>query len=124
MNSKRRISNLVLAFVTPFQQKLNLPFDPHKSPGLFTTFGPEDIFHYIYALFHSPTYRSRYAEFLKIDFPLVSPTILPRPLLVPYLPLAADELVVKINLKCPQIIGLKSPLFISQNVQWPPLWIL
>ncbi|WP_286390821.1 type ISP restriction/modification enzyme [Pseudanabaena mucicola] len=32
---------------------------------------PEEIFYYIYAIFHSPTYRSRYAEFLKIDFPRV-----------------------------------------------------
>ncbi len=32
-------------------------------------FGPEDIFYYAYAIFHSPTYRSRYAEQLKIDFP-------------------------------------------------------
>jgi hypothetical protein len=30
---------------------------------------PDDIFHYIYAVFHSPGYRTRYAEFLKIDFP-------------------------------------------------------
>ena len=30
---------------------------------------PEGIFHYIYAVFHSPGYRNRYAEFLKIDFP-------------------------------------------------------
>jgi len=30
---------------------------------------PEDIFYYAYAIFHSPTYRSRYAEQLKIDFP-------------------------------------------------------
>jgi predicted helicase len=30
---------------------------------------PEDIFHYAYAVFYSPTYRARYAEFLKIDFP-------------------------------------------------------
>ena len=30
---------------------------------------PDHIFHYIYAVFHSPTYRTRYAEFLKIDFP-------------------------------------------------------
>ena len=30
---------------------------------------PEDIFHYAYAVLHSPGYRSRYAEFLKIDFP-------------------------------------------------------
>ncbi|HYX49692.1 MAG TPA: type ISP restriction/modification enzyme, partial [Ktedonobacteraceae bacterium] len=33
------------------------------------TFGPEDIFAYMYALFYSPTYRKRYAPFLKIDFP-------------------------------------------------------
>ena len=32
---------------------------------------PEQAFYYIYAIFHSPTYRSRYAEFLKIDFPRV-----------------------------------------------------
>jgi predicted helicase len=32
---------------------------------------PEEIFYYIYTVFHSPTYRSRYAEFLKIDFPHV-----------------------------------------------------
>ncbi|MFQ6044517.1 MAG: type ISP restriction/modification enzyme, partial [Candidatus Poribacteria bacterium] len=29
----------------------------------------EEIFHYAYAVFHSPTYRKRYAEFLRIDFP-------------------------------------------------------
>lgn len=37
--------------------------------GLPVGLTPEDIFHYAYALFHSPGYRSRYAEFLKIDFP-------------------------------------------------------
>jgi hypothetical protein len=39
--------------------------------GGATTFGPEDIFNYIYAVLHSPTYRTRYAEFLKSDFPRV-----------------------------------------------------
>jgi predicted helicase len=39
---------------------------PH---GLPTGLTPEGIFHYAYAVFHSPGYRSRYAEFLKIDFP-------------------------------------------------------
>ena len=34
-------------------------------------FGATDIFHYAYGLFHSPTYRSRYAEFLRIDFPRI-----------------------------------------------------
>ncbi len=31
--------------------------------------GPELIFHYAYAVFHSPAYRERYAEFLRTDFP-------------------------------------------------------
>ena len=35
------------------------------------TFGPEDILHYIYAVFHSPTYRERYDQFLRSDFPRV-----------------------------------------------------
>lgn len=32
---------------------------------------PENIFDYIYANLHSPTYREKYKEFLKIDFPRV-----------------------------------------------------
>lgn len=32
---------------------------------------PEDVLGYIYAVLHSPTYRTRYAEFLRIDFPRV-----------------------------------------------------
>jgi hypothetical protein len=35
------------------------------------TFGPEDVFHYIYAVLYSPTYRERYAQFLKRDFPRI-----------------------------------------------------
>jgi hypothetical protein len=32
---------------------------------------PEEILGYIYAVMHAPTYRTRYAEFLRIDFPRV-----------------------------------------------------
>ena len=32
---------------------------------------PEEILGYIYAVLHAPTYRTRYAEFLRIDFPRV-----------------------------------------------------
>ncbi len=32
---------------------------------------PEDLFDYIYAVLHSPSYRERYKEFLKIDFPQI-----------------------------------------------------
>ena len=32
---------------------------------------PRSVFNYIYAILHSPTYRERYAEFLKMDFPRI-----------------------------------------------------
>jgi len=52
-------SNLSSGFIAAIREKLgSIPI-------------PEAIFYYIYAIFHSPTYRQRYAEFLKIDFPRV-----------------------------------------------------
>ena len=35
------------------------------------TFAPIDILDYIYAVLHSPAYREKYKEFLKIDFPRI-----------------------------------------------------
>ena len=66
-----RRPNLSKAFVDEFAGKLGLEFVSDGRGDLRATFGPEDIFDYIYAVFHSPTYRERYAEFLKIDFPRV-----------------------------------------------------
>ena len=66
-----RRPNLDEKFIQEFAQKLNLEFIPDGKGDQTQTFGPEDIFNYIYAVFHSPTYRTRYAEFLKIDFPRV-----------------------------------------------------
>jgi predicted helicase len=59
------------------QGNLFLERTPNFSPEFLTaikeklgyTPTPEKIFYYAYAIFHSPTYRQRYAEFLKIDFP-------------------------------------------------------
>ncbi|MEB3151647.1 MAG: type ISP restriction/modification enzyme [Sphaerospermopsis sp.] len=64
-----RRPNLSPEFITEFSQKLGLEFIVDGKGNQKQTFGPEDIFNYIYAVFHSPTYRQRYAEFLKIDFP-------------------------------------------------------
>jgi len=64
-----RKPNLSTAFVAAVADKLVLDFIPDGKGDLESTFGPEDVFHYMYAVFHSPTYRERYAEFLKIDFP-------------------------------------------------------
>ncbi|MFO5527042.1 MAG: type ISP restriction/modification enzyme, partial [Cuspidothrix sp.] len=52
-----RTPNISLKFLKAIKEKLG------KTPT------PEQIFYYAYAIFHSPTYRTRYAEFLKIDFP-------------------------------------------------------
>jgi predicted helicase len=64
-----RRPNLAPAFIAAFSEKLGLQFIQDGIGDLKKTFGPEDVFYYAYAVFHSPTYRTRYAEFLKIDFP-------------------------------------------------------
>ena len=64
-----RRPNLAPEFIADFSARLQLDFVPDGFGDLRKTFGPEDVFHYAYAMFHSPTYRSRYAPFLKIDFP-------------------------------------------------------
>ena len=59
--------NFSRPFLTELANRMSLPvIKPHGLPRGLT---PEDIFNYAYAVFHSPGYRSRYAEFLKIDFP-------------------------------------------------------
>ncbi len=58
--------NLGHAFLATLRSKLGLRVGESGLPAGLT---PEDIFHYAYVVFHSPGYRSRYAEFLKIDFP-------------------------------------------------------
>jgi predicted helicase len=39
--------------------------------GVRETIAPETIFYYIYAILYSNSYRQKYAEFLKTDFPRV-----------------------------------------------------
>lgn len=67
-----RVANLAPAFIAEASQRLALTWLPDGQGDLQTTFGPEDLFAYIYALLYSPAYRTRYAAFLKIDFPRIS----------------------------------------------------
>jgi predicted helicase len=69
LEAGQRHPNLNPEFIKDFSEKLVLKFVEDGKGDLKQTFGPEDIFNYAYAVFHSPTYRTRYAEFLKIDFP-------------------------------------------------------
>jgi predicted helicase len=70
----KRRANLNPEFVEEMASKVGLRYVGDGKGDLEGTFGPEDVFDYMYAVFHSPTYRSRYAEFLKIDFPRVPVT--------------------------------------------------
>lgn len=69
-NNEARTPNLNIEIVTQIAKKLSLTFTNEKETTE-NTFAPIDILDYIYAVLHSPTYREKYKEFLKIDFPRV-----------------------------------------------------
>ncbi len=66
-----RSANLASAFTKSLEDATGLRFVPDGLGDLESTIGPEDAFHYIYAVLHSPEYRRRYADFLKSDFPRI-----------------------------------------------------
>lgn len=68
--SPSRIPNLNPEIVSQIADKIGLTFTNEKELT-DNTFAPIDILDYIYAVLHSPTYREKYKEFLKIDFPRV-----------------------------------------------------
>jgi len=104
ISDRKRIPNINLKFIKIIEKKEKLIFVSDGHGDLSSTFGPEDIFHYIYAVFHSPTYRQRYAEFLKIDFPRVPMTS--RPELFRKLCLLGEELVALHLLESPYLSQL------------------
>lgn len=62
LESKREL-NLNLEIIKEFEKRLQLQFNDD--------FNELDLLDYIYAILHHPTYRKKYKEFLKIDFPKV-----------------------------------------------------
>ena len=63
----------LFAQLEPTERQPNL--NPNLIASLAKAHGsepsPEAIFHYIYAILHAPTYREKYAESLRIDFPRI-----------------------------------------------------
>jgi predicted helicase len=59
--------NLDKAFCRALSRRLGLPEAAQSDASIGLS--AEDIFQYVYAVFYSPGYRARYAEFLKLDFP-------------------------------------------------------
>lgn len=71
--SLQRGVNLNADLVQQFADSAGLVFSeeiPLQNEGA-EKFTPENLLDYIYAVLHSPNYREKYAEFLKIDFPRV-----------------------------------------------------
>ncbi len=69
-DKKERKPNLNLGILRQITNKLGLKFTDEKEETE-GTFAPIDILDYIYAVLHSPSYREKYKEFLKIDFPRI-----------------------------------------------------
>ncbi len=103
-----RIPNLNRLIVKQIAQKLGLTFTNEKETTN-GTFAPIDILDYIYAVLHSPTYREKYKEFLKIDFPRV-----------PYpKDLTTFEKLSNLGSQIRQIHLLESPIVEKYITQYP-----
>ncbi len=74
---------------------------------LASVFGPRDLFDWTYAVLHSPGYRSRYSEFLKMDFPRI-PMPKDRAVFQDIIPLGA-ELIALHLLKADEALVLENP---------------
>jgi len=76
-DQSQRVPNLNMEIVDQIAASIGYHFqaeEPDLSDGRTVEtmqFYPIDILDYIYAVLHSPSYREKYKEFLKIDFPRV-----------------------------------------------------
>jgi predicted helicase len=66
-DGSERVPNLNPEIIGEFESRLSLTlFDGNKKENAYA---PLDLLDYVYAVLHCPSYRQRYAEFLKSDFP-------------------------------------------------------
>jgi predicted helicase len=66
---RKKRANIDPVFLRRLRFVVGLEFDETSERGdLAKTFGPRDVFDWIYAVLHSPAYRARYADYLKSDF--------------------------------------------------------
>jgi hypothetical protein len=67
----KQTANLSPSFAIALQSALHLAPTDYRPEDPSAPLHAEKIFHYIYAVLHSPTYRQRYAAFLRTDFPRI-----------------------------------------------------
>ncbi len=71
MAGKSKVPNLSLSFLAAVQSALSLVSNEYRPEDPTAPLHAEKIFHYLYAVLHSPAYRQRYAAFLRTDFPRI-----------------------------------------------------
>jgi len=71
-NAAGQVPNFEPAAIADIEGKLRAKFTPRPSKD--KTFTPEELLGYIYALLYSETFRQRYNQFLKQDFPKIPVT--------------------------------------------------
>ena len=110
-----RTPNLNPEIVKQIEEGLGIAFvsekehTPNPSQEGNKTFAPIDLLDYIYAVLHSPSYREKYKEFLKIDFPRV-----------PYpTSLSKFQTLTKLGSELRQIHLLESPVVEDFITQYP-----
>ena len=67
----KQAANLSPSFTAALQSALHLPPADYLPEDRAAPLHAEKIFHYLYAVLHSPAYRQRYAAFLRTDFPRI-----------------------------------------------------
>jgi len=67
----KQAANLSPSFTAALQSALHLPPADYLPEDRAAPLHAEKIFHYLYAVLHSPAYRQRYAVFLRTDFPRI-----------------------------------------------------
>ena len=65
MGNVEKVANFSKDVVAKIEESLRASASLREKPT------PESIFDYIYAVLHTPEYRERYREFLKVDFPRI-----------------------------------------------------
>jgi hypothetical protein len=64
-------ANFAAEFIDVCGRQLGLKWKEHGPTDPQAEFGPQDLLHYIYALFFCPSYRQQFASWLRVDFPRV-----------------------------------------------------
>jgi len=76
-NNRQIECNICQGFIEHFYKSVGIKLDIHKNTNKGLESSYHDLFNYIYCVLHSPIYRSRYSEALKVDFPHIPLTSSP-----------------------------------------------